>query len=309
MDDMAGPSLAERYLGCLVGLACGDALGGPFEFRSRADIAREHPDGPREFTGGGWLSLAPGEITDDTQMTLALARACGADGLDIDRLVAEFVAWYRSNPKDIGVTTRSALSRLARGESWEEAGEAVQREAGAKGAAGNGTVMRCAPVGMRFRRDPRGLVRASVDSARITHADPRCTWGAVAVNQAIAHLLDGGDITGTPEAAIIGVPEERVRDAVSGAGGTERDALRAGGYVLDTIRSAFWCMAHHQGFEETVIAAVALGDDADTTGAVTGALVGAAYGVAAIPARWRDAVQHRAELEGLAASLLAWSEA
>ncbi|MBA2753231.1 MAG: ADP-ribosylglycohydrolase family protein [Chloroflexia bacterium] len=309
MDDMAGPSLSERYLGCLVGLACGDALGGPFEFRSRDAIAREHPKGPREFTGGGWLSLAPGEITDDTQMTMALARSCGPGGLDMDRLVAEFLDWYRSDPKDIGGTTRSALARLAGGESWEEAGEAVQREAGPRGAAGNGTVMRCAPAGMRFRRDPAGLVRASIDSARITHADPRCTWGAVAVNQAIAHLLDGGETAGAPAAAIEGVPEKRVRDAVTSAAGTSRDDLRAGGYVLDTIRSALWCLANHGGFEETVVAAVSLGDDADTTGAVTGALAGAAYGIGAIPARWRDAVQHRDELERLAVSLLTWSEA
>ena len=306
---MAGPTLSGRYAGCLVGLACGDALGGPFEFRSRADIAREYPDGPREFTGGGWLELAPGEITDDTQMTMAMARACGADGLAMDRLVAEFLDWYRSDPKDIGGTTRSALARLARGEPWEEAGEAVQREAGARGAAGNGTVMRCAPAGMRFQGDPAGLVRASIDSARVTHADPRCTWGAVAVNQAIAHLLDGGTIAGVPGAAIEGIPEERVHEAVMSAVGTGRDDLRAGGYVLDTIRSALWCLANHCGFEETVVAAVALGDDADTTGAVAGALAGAVYGIEAIPGRWRDTVQHRAELDKLAASLLDWSEA
>jgi ADP-ribosyl-[dinitrogen reductase] hydrolase len=189
--------------------------------------------------------------------------------------------------------------------AWDEAGEAVQRAALRRGAAGNGSVMRCAPVALRFRRDPARLVRASLDTARITHADPRCAWGAVAVNQAIVHLLDGEAIADVAAAAVAGVTEPAVREAVLGAADREEPEVRAGGYVLETVSAAFWCLARSPSFEEAVVAAIGLGDDADTTGAVAGALAGAAHGAAAIPPRWRELVQHRADLERLAAALLA----
>jgi ADP-ribosyl-[dinitrogen reductase] hydrolase len=300
-------TLADRYAGCLLGLACGDALGAPVEFRPRAEIARDHPGGVRDFVGGGWLRLAPGEITDDTQLTLALAQGLGPDGLVMDRVAAAFLEWFRSNPKDVGVTTRKALTNLANGMSWQEAGEAVQQEALPEGVGGNGAVMRCAPVALRFRRDRTALVRASIDSARITHADPRCTWGAVAINQAIVHLLDGGKVRDVARAADQGIDERRVYETLRHAPTLTLDTVRGNGYVLSTISAAIWCLVNHPSFEEAVVAAVGLGEDTDTTAAVTGALAGAAYGASAIPDRWLDRVQYRNELEVLAARLLAWA--
>lgn len=298
--------ILSRAAGCLLGLACGDALGGPVEFEERDTIAARYPGGLREFVGGGWLRLAPGEITDDTQMTLAVARSLTADGLDMGRLTAEFLAWYRSNPKDIGNTTRAALALLDAGVAPDEAGERVREEMGDRGA-GNGSVMRCAPVALRFRNDPDGLVSASLASARITHADRRCTWGAVAVNQAIVHLLHGGDVDDVCAAAIDGVDEPEVRFAVSGAANWRREDVRSGGFVLDTIGAALWCLLRHDDFEETAVAAVGLGEDTDTTAAVAGAMAGALYGRDAIPERWRTAVQFRDEIETLAARLVGYS--
>ncbi|GIW04097.1 MAG: ADP-ribosyl-[dinitrogen reductase] glycohydrolase [Thermomicrobiales bacterium] len=299
-------TLADRYRGTLLGLACGDALGGPVEFIARDEIARRFPAGVREMLGGGWLNLAPGEVTDDTQMTLALARSLAEnDVLDMADVAARFVAWYESKPKDVGNTTAAALRLLAGGVPWSEAGERVLLLRGAGGAAGNGAIMRCAPVALRFRRDRTLLVRASLDTARITHADPRCTWGAVAVNQAIVHLLEGGEREEAPRAAIDGIPNEDLRQAVVAARDTPRERLGSGGFVLDTIRAAFWCLLHHASLEETVVAAVSLGDDADTTGAVAGALAGAHYGASAIPRRWLDLLKPRQELEMLADRLLA----
>ena len=300
-------TLADRYAGCLLGLACGDALGGPVEFKSRAEIARDYPGGVRDFVGGGWLRLAPGEITDDTQMTLALAHGLGPDGLDMDKVVAAFLEWYRSNPKDLGITTRKALANLAAGMSWEEAGEAVQREALPEGVGGNGAVMRCAPIALRFRRDHAALVRASIDTARITHADPRCTWGAVAINQAIVHLLEGEAIRDAPRAAAEGIEERRLHETLRRAATLTEDTVRGSGYVLATISASLWCLVNRPSYEEAVVAAVGLGEDSDTTAAVTGALAGAAYGASAIPTRWLDRVQYRNELEVLAARLLAWA--
>ncbi len=112
MRDASLVSLEDRYAGTLLGLACGDALGGPFEFRRRDEIAAEFPAGVTEFIGGGWLHLAPGEVTDDTQQALILAASLTGDGLDLSRLAAGLIAWLRSNPKDIGNTTRIALEAL-----------------------------------------------------------------------------------------------------------------------------------------------------------------------------------------------------
>jgi ADP-ribosyl-[dinitrogen reductase] hydrolase len=299
---------ADRYLGCLLGLACGDALGGPVEFVSRDEIARRYPNGLRDFVGGGWLHLTPGEITDDTQMTLALARSLARGGdLDMEDVAARFLAWFKTKPKDVGRTTAAALQHLAFGRSWREAGDLVQRAAGPRGAAGNGSVMRCAPAALRFRGDTDALRRASIDTARVTHADPRCTWGAVAVNQAIAHLLEGGSKNGAIDAAIAGIDQTDVRTCVLNAASKAPHEVRSGGYVLDTVGAAFWCLMHHDTFEETEVAAVGFGDDADTTGAVAGALAGAYYGAKEIPGRWLALLQPRTEIEELAAKLLTLS--
>lgn len=299
-------SLRDRYAGCLVGLACGDALGGPVEFQSRSQIASSFPDGVREMIGGGWLHLAPGEITDDTQMALAIARACTPAGIDIDQVATNFVAWYRSGPKDVGNTTAAALAAIANGASWQDAGEMVYR-ANPTGAA-NGALMRCAPLALRFRADPERLRQASLDTARITHAAPRATWATVALNQALVHLLDGGDRTGTLAAARTRIDEPEVVAALDNIPTLTYETLKSGGFVLDTLTAALWCLLHHDTVEETIVDAVSLGDDADTTGAVAGALAGACWGIDALPERWRNVVQHRDELMELADRLLAWSE-
>src|SRR5215213_10683712 len=162
LANMTEISLRDRYTGTLLGLACGDALGGPLEFLKRDEIAVQFPAGVSEFIGGGWLDLDPGEVTDDTQQTLILAEALTASGLDLDRLAAGLISWFRSNPKDIGNTTRIALEALAAGTAPLDAGAVALTARGERSAAANGAVMRCAPVALRFRREPERLVRASL---------------------------------------------------------------------------------------------------------------------------------------------------
>src|SRR3954454_23178723 len=105
--------------------------------------------------------------------------------------------------------------------------------------------MRCAPVALRVRTDPRALVQASIDTARITHADRRCTAAAIAINQAIAFLLDGGNLAGIVAAAIEEITDEETRNAVVRAAGLSEGEIRSGGYVLDTTSAAFWALANH----------------------------------------------------------------
>jgi ADP-ribosyl-[dinitrogen reductase] hydrolase len=168
--------------------------------------------------------------------------------------------------------------------------------------------MRCAPVALRFRRQPDRLVRASLDSARVTHAEARASWGTVAVNQAIVHLLNGGAIADAPAAAVVRIPNEEVCEAVLDAAGRRRNEVRAGGFVLETIGASFWSLLNASSAREAVEMAVALGDDADSTGAVTGALAGAAYGASALPETWVQTVQFRDRLESEAVRLLDLSD-
>jgi ADP-ribosyl-[dinitrogen reductase] hydrolase len=289
----------------MLGLACGDALGGPVEFMSRTAIVNAYLNGVTEFVGGGWLHLAPGEVTDDTQQTLILARALTADGLDMDQFAAGLLEWYYSRPKDIGNTTRAALAALAAETPPLEAGEVAVAERGVRGTASNGGVMRCAPVALRFRNEPDRLVTASRDSARVTHAEERAVLATVAVNQAIAHLLNGGSVADAPAAAVAGIDHEGIRQRVLGAGTRKREDLKAGGFVLETIESAFWALATGSDARDVIERGVALGEDADSTGAVAGAMAGAAYGASTLPTSWTSRVQFADDLVAEADRILA----
>lgn len=297
-------SLQDRYRGCLLGLAVGDALGAPLEFRDRSEIERDYGR-LREMIGGGWLNTVPGEYTDDTQMTLGIARSVAELGrIDPADIARHFVAWYQTKPKDIGNTTARSIRYLVDGLPWDEAGERTTREMAGEDAS-NGSLMRTAPVALVTRQDPDALIRLSLDVSRITHANPLATWSCVALDKAIVALLaDDDDVLGAAE----DVESAEVRQAVRSVESLSRDGLSSGGYVLDTLRCSLWSLLRHDTFEEVVVEAVNLGGDADTTGAVAGALAGTRYGMAGIPARWLDVLQEREALQALADRLLEVSE-
>ncbi|HVX30805.1 MAG TPA: ADP-ribosylglycohydrolase family protein [Nitrolancea sp.] len=294
-------TLRDRYRGCLLGLAIGDALGAPVEFINRDEIALRFGV-VREMRGGGWLDTKPGEYTDDTQMALAIARSIAELGrIDPADIGARFVRWMEGMPKDIGNTTLQSLGYLAAGVPWDEAGARTAARKGDSGA-GNGSIMRTAPIGLACRNDPAGLIRQSIDISRITHADPRCTWSCVALCQAIAALINE---TGDPLAAArAGIEEPEVVETVERAATIRRVQVQSGGYVLHTLSAALWAFVNHESFEDVVVAAVNLGGDADSSGAVSGALAGARYGASAIPERWLSVLQSREELTDLADRLL-----
>jgi ADP-ribosyl-[dinitrogen reductase] hydrolase len=282
----------DRYVGCLVGLALGDALGAPLEFMSRQAIAASWGE-VRDMLGGGWLNVEPGEYTDDTQMTLAIADSIVLRGrVDPEDIARRFVAWLRTAPKDIGNITRTAIRYHEQRVPWDEVGPRVCREMAGR-CAGNGSVMRCAPVGLFHARRPAALVRDSLITSNLTHADPKSAWSTVAVNLAIVELLQGRH-DGLIERVAAQIEEPHVRETLLTAPKQPRKAIRSGGYVLETLGAAFWALENHQTFEDVVVAAVNLGDDADTVGAVAGALAGAREGAGALPERW-TAVLHNAE--------------
>jgi len=287
----------------MLGMAAGDALGATVEFQTPAQIAEQYGV-HRAIIGGGWLDLAPGEITDDTQMALCIARSFVARGrFDPDDVAARFVEWFHSHPKDIGNTTCFALELLAADTHWEEAGR-LTHEAMQPRDASNGSIMRCAPVALATRSDVALNALCSADSSRITHANPLCVDSCVALNAGLAALLEDprADLLAAATAA---ASLDDVRSAVEAARDATPKALPAGGYVLETLTAALWAVGHHDSPEAAIVAAVNLGNDADTTGAVAGALAGARWGAAALPARWLDVLVDRDELTSVADALFA----
>ena len=274
----------DRYLGCLVGLALGDALGAPLEFLSRDQIVATWGE-VRDLLGGGWLNVDPGEYTEDTQLAVTLAASIVSLGrVEPQDMARRFVAWLQAGPTDVGKLTRLAIRYHEQGLPWQEVGPRVCIDLIGR-CAGNGSVMRCAPVGLLHALRPAQLIRDSILTSQLTHADPQPVWAAVAVNLAIAELLAGRRANLIPRVAAQ-IEEPRVQRALLQAPSLARKDVRSGGYVLETLSAAFWALENHPGFEEVVVAAVNLGDDADTVGAVAGALAGAREGFGAIPARW-----------------------
>jgi ADP-ribosyl-[dinitrogen reductase] hydrolase len=298
----ASPVLpSDRYVGCLVGLALGDALGAPLEFLSREQIAATWGE-VRDLLGGGWLNVDPGEYTEDTQLAVALGSSIAALGrVDPADIARRFVAWLHGEPTDVGKLTRIALRYHEQGVPWQEVGPRVCQELAGR-CAGNGSVMRCAPVGLFHALRPDQLVRDSALTSALTHADPQPVWGTIAVNLAIAELVAGRSDNLIPRIAEQ-IEEPRVRQALLRAPKLARKDVRSGGYVLETLSAAFWALENHRGFEEVVVAAINLGDDADTVGAVAGALAGAREGIGAIPERWLKQLQHAEPLAELARAL------
>jgi ADP-ribosyl-[dinitrogen reductase] hydrolase len=273
------PQIQNRLRGLAVGAAIGDALGMPLEFGP----ARPLDNLEREMRPG---RLAAGAFTDDTEMALALAESLlAARPLDPVDLAQRFVAWMQTGPADVGIQTSSVLSRIAAGESWEQASAAILRRR--PDSAGNGSVMRCWPVALANWNDLPALIRESALQSRVTHAHPECLAGATFVNVTLYHLLHGAAPAAAVTAALeqVELPPE-LRAALLAAPGKSRTALPNSGWVRHTLESAVWGLLTTASFEEAVVQVVNLGQDADTAGAVVGALAGAAYGLEALPPRW-----------------------
>jgi ADP-ribosyl-[dinitrogen reductase] hydrolase len=282
--DMMQTATEERVRGCAVGAAIGDALGMPLEFGPRRPLDRL----VRDMQPG---RIPAGSFTDDTEMALALADSLLAHcPLDAEDLAQRFVAWVQAGPDDVGIHTYNVLSRIAAGQRWEGAVHAVQQQR--PDSAGNGSVMRCWPVALAHWDDLDQLLADSRLQSRVTHPHAECEAGSAFVNATIYSLLRGVPAADAVAQAveIVDMPAP-LRAVVEGAPARHRESLASSGWVRHTIESAVWGVLAHETFEEAVVQVVNLGNDADTAGAVVGALAGAAYGLEAIPPRWRDVLR------------------
>jgi ADP-ribosyl-[dinitrogen reductase] hydrolase len=285
--------LRARARACLVGAAVGDALGAPVEFLTPGEIRARHGR-LTKMAGGGWLHLRPGQVTDDTEMSLCLARSLVAGGWSPEDVARRFADWLRGNPIDVGNTCRRGISRyLATGKLWAPPSE---------GDAGNGAAMRVAPVALVTLGDPTALAHLAVEQARLTHnhplSDAACTLVARLVQQA-CFAASRDELRATVDAATAEVPRLRF----------EPYRGLATGYVADTLQTVLHFFFTTATFEEALVATVNQGGDADTTGTILGAIAGAHYGLDQIPKWWRRklAAPLVAELESLADALVSRS--
>ena len=293
----------DRSLGALLGLAVGDALGAPVEGLPAAEIAERHGT-LDSMVGGGPHDLRPGQGTDDTEMTICLARALiGAGGFDPRLALEEYLAWFRGEPVGIGRTVSGVLALVAEGVPPAEATRRRHEESGGL-TAGNGALMRTTPIGIAFAGNDRGLRDATLEDAALTHYDPLAGKAALLHNQVLSWSLTRGPDAPLEELRDSSWLDERIEDVVVPAVGGVRDvaeARAAAGGAVVTAALAVGIAAYFTAtsFEEGLVWAVNLGGDADTNGAVAGALLGARFGAAGIPDRWLDTLERRADLEAL----------
>ena len=305
---MNEPTPRDRFRGCLLGLAAGDALGTTLEFEQPGSF--EPID---DMVGGGPFGLKPGQWTDDTSMALCLATSLvERGGFDAADQMRRYVRWWREGYLastgeffDIGTTVSTALSR------FESSGEPYVGSTDPK-TAGNGSLMRLAPVPMYFSGDAEEAIRMAADSSRTTHGAQE----AVDACRYYAGLLVGA-LRGVDKDTLLlpsYCPVEGLweREPLAGkiaaiAKGSfkhrQPPEIRGGFYVVETLEAALWAFHHSEGFREGALLAANLGSDADTTAAIYGQLAGAHYGSEGIPAAWREKLTMLVEITSLADQL------
>lgn len=300
--------LISRFRGSLLGLACGDALGAPIEF-----LLPDHFHPVDEFRGGGAFNVQPGQWTDDTSMALCLADSLiTCRGFDAHDQMSRYLRWYREGYLssageciDIGSTTRESLELFARtGEPF--AGTAAQ------GTAGNGCLMRIAPVPMFFLDDERRAIEMGGLSARTTHGADTCLDACRYFSWMLVRALRGESkeelLTPKPW------PFERplCADIQEVAAGSylrkEPPEIRGSGYVVESVEAAMWAFHRGSDFVDCVRRAANLGYDTDTTAAICGQIAGAHHGEEGIPSRWLRQLHWSSRIRGMADRLFEISQ-
>lgn len=300
----------DRIAGTLLGLAVADALGAPLEFHHRSMVRRMFPSPLREMIASArWEA---GEFTDDTDMALMVASGYGAQDRQgrlqdpLQRMSAYFQAWAKSGLqleagpflpcKDIGIAS-SAVIRAGATPAAAQAYYARHPQS----SAGNGAVMRCAPVAIRYLNDLPMLLADSRRTALLTHADPKALSSCVILNVWIREILQTGNKDGRKKALSF-VPKNELAPwhRLETIHFFPEDAIQSTGFTVHTLEAAAWSFLTTDNFEEAVVRAANLGHDADTVAAVTGALAGAFYGESGIPKRWLEKLKGAEQIRAIA---------
>ena len=292
---MTGP---DRFRGCLLGLAVGDAVGTTVEFKPRGQF-----EPVSDMVGGGVFRLEPGQWTDDTSMALCLATSLVERGaFDARDQMDRYCRWrgegyLSSNGRcfDIGNTVAAALRR------YQETDDPFAGSTDPQ-SAGNGSIMRLAPIPMFFFPDEDAVIQYAGESSRTTHAADECVDACRLLGLILCRALAGQD----QDELLSGVSGNTIgseKIAVIARGdytSKSESEIQGTGYVVESLEAALWCFASTDTFEAAVLRAANLGDDADTTAAICGQVAGAHYGESGIPPRWLELLAKRDDISALA---------
>lgn len=301
----ADDSIANRFRGCLLGLAAGDAVGTTVEFCPRGTFKPL-----TDMQGGGPFGLRAGQWTDDTSMALCLAISLvQRDGFDPQDQMERYCRWWREGYLsstgecfDIGNTVRSALARFM--DTKDPCSGSTD-----PASAGNGSLMRLAPVPMFFFPQRERALLYCAESSRTTHGAAECLDACKLFGDMLCRALAGNTKEEILSGAGLGMIEcASIRSIADGDyREKQRDDLESTGYVVHSLEAALWCFWKTTTFEEAVLEAANLGGDADTVAAICGQISGAHYGAAAIPERWLARLAMRRDITKIADMLLAAS--
>jgi ADP-ribosyl-[dinitrogen reductase] hydrolase len=303
----------ENIVGCFLGLAAGDALGVPVEFKSRSFL-KLNP--VTEMFGYGVWDQPSGTWSDDSALAFCLAESL-LNGYDLNDIAQKSAQWMRAgywsahgDVFDIGGTTRMALDRIAQGEDARFSGETDER------SNGNGSLMKIAPASLYFANAKDEELFAAIKAiSSITHAHFRSVFGCYIFSIYIAELLNGADKHIALKSTAMRAREFARKQAFNAKEvalyirilegmlpSLREEDIYSGGYVIHTLEASIWCLLTTTSYKDAVLKAVNLGDDTDTTACVTGALAGLYYGQGSIPFAWCELLVRKSDIIKLANS-------
>ncbi|MHA2427000.1 MAG: ADP-ribosylglycohydrolase family protein [Candidatus Hermodarchaeia archaeon] len=324
----------------MLGLAIGDALGQPFEFSSAHQIIQSGWDGGMTY-GDVW-KLDPGKWTDDTKMALCIAESLlEKKGFDINDVAQKYIEWVETGDlRGIGMTCEASINRMKAGIPPLECGKkpethdpifkrtaipfmrsAIQEKMmenlhdgdsdlyGLGDFCGNGTLMRCAPIGLFYRKDSGQRDKAATEDATMTHNHPDARDASKFLCSVVADLANDWELRPAIDNAMLKSYEydhvpRLVKKAIDLADSNEStfaNAIELGntGTAHGTLATSVFSCLKYNSFKEAVTAAVLIGGDTDTRGAVTGAIAGTAYGLSGIPAEWVEVLEDSDRLQDI----------
>lgn len=291
--------LLDKAKGCLVGLAVGDAVGTTLEFRQRGTF-----EPITDMVGGGPFDLLTGQWTDDTSMALCLAHSLiHKKGFDPVDQMNRYCNWYQSGYMsstgecfDIGATVATALN------SYIKTGNPFSGSID-EGSSGNGSLMRLAPIAIFYHDNHTDLIRYASESSRTTHGSAECIDSCKYFASLLVTAMSARDKEELHN-TFYQPTTAKVNAIASGLYLTKSyEQLTGSGYVIESLESALWCFHKADNFEEAILLAANIGNDADTTAAICGQIAGAFYGCVGIPGNWVSLVQKYENIQGAADTL------
>ena len=283
--------MLDKIKGGLFGVAIGDALGATTEFMSPDEIKKKHGR-VTSLIGGGVWKVEPGETTDDTAMTMAVARGIIANSDDpIEEIGKRFLQWRDTKPKDIGITISVAFGNYQG--DWFEAAEKTHHQLNGK-SAGNGSLMRCLPIALAYS-DQKNIDEITDLQSKMTHYDELASEACLIYNRIARRLLGEEEL----KASILA----EVKNTRYELGLFEEPDCPPDGFVVHSMRWVLYWLLTSETFEDVVIGATNLGNDSDTIAAIAGGLKGIEVGFANLPNEYKNSLLDRVQLEEIAAVL------